>query len=213
VIALRRLVGKRRVSRKDRERLFWLVESVWQAINAATIPASPMMPRYATTDAIPSGANMADERALGLGCPWSKSKGPATGKTGPRGRMEPPPEPLASCRMWWRMAPGPAPWWRRAAAPEGSWRRWAASGLKKEAKNCSWIELTAMLPLHTGPLRKVSISGGAATLGPASNSAAQEGSYDSGMTVLDRPTISGQFLGQFHAHFRGGIFEKHPGPA
>jgi hypothetical protein len=51
----------------------------------------------------------------------------------------------------------------------------SASGLKKKAKNCSWIELTAMLPLHTGPLRKVSISGGAATLGPASNSAAQEG--------------------------------------
>jgi hypothetical protein len=24
--------------------------------------------------------------------------------------------------------------------------------------------------------------------------------YDSGMAVLDRPTISGQFLGQFHAH-------------
>jgi hypothetical protein len=35
-----------------------------------------MMPRYATTDAIPAGANMADERAFGLGCPWSKSKGP-----------------------------------------------------------------------------------------------------------------------------------------
>jgi hypothetical protein len=33
LIALRRLVGKRRVSRKDKERLFWLVESVWQAIN------------------------------------------------------------------------------------------------------------------------------------------------------------------------------------
>jgi hypothetical protein len=55
----------------------------------------------------------------------------------------------------------------------------SASGLKKKAKNCSWIELTAMLPLHTGRLRKVSISGDgirrAATLGPASNSAAQEG--------------------------------------
>jgi hypothetical protein len=35
---------------------------------------------------------MADERTFGLGCPWSKSKGPATGKTGPRGRLEPPPE-------------------------------------------------------------------------------------------------------------------------
>jgi hypothetical protein len=32
LIALRRLVGKLRVSRKDKERLFWLVESVWQAI-------------------------------------------------------------------------------------------------------------------------------------------------------------------------------------
>jgi hypothetical protein len=62
LIALRRLVGKRRVSRKDKERLFWLVESVWQAIKRATIPASPMMPRYATTDAIPAGANVADER-------------------------------------------------------------------------------------------------------------------------------------------------------
>jgi hypothetical protein len=30
------------------------------------------------------------------------------------------------------------------------------------------------------------------------------------MTVVDRPTIGGQFLGRFHAHFRGGIFEKHP---
>jgi hypothetical protein len=29
LIPLRRLVGKRRVSRKDKERLFWLVESVW----------------------------------------------------------------------------------------------------------------------------------------------------------------------------------------
>ena len=51
-----------------------------------------MMPRYATTDANPPGANMADERAFGLGFPWSKSKGPATGKMGPRGRLEPPPE-------------------------------------------------------------------------------------------------------------------------
>ncbi len=32
LIALRRLVGKRRVSRKDKERLFWFFESVWQAI-------------------------------------------------------------------------------------------------------------------------------------------------------------------------------------
>jgi hypothetical protein len=29
---------------------------------------------------------------FGLGCPWSRSKGLATGKTGPRGRLEPPPE-------------------------------------------------------------------------------------------------------------------------
>jgi hypothetical protein len=35
---LRRLVGKRRVSRKDKERLFWLVESVWQAINRVGYP-------------------------------------------------------------------------------------------------------------------------------------------------------------------------------
>jgi hypothetical protein len=32
LIALRRLVGKRRMSQQDKERLFWLVESVWQAI-------------------------------------------------------------------------------------------------------------------------------------------------------------------------------------
>jgi hypothetical protein len=55
-----------------------------------------MMPQYATTDAIPAGANMADERAFGLGCPWSKSKGPAAGKTRPGGRLEPPAE--ASCQ-------------------------------------------------------------------------------------------------------------------
>jgi hypothetical protein len=40
--------------------------------------------------------------------------------------------------------------------------------------------------------------------------------YDSGMTVVDRPTISGQFLGRFRAHFRAvpargapeGAFER-----
>jgi hypothetical protein len=38
LIALRRLVGKRRVSRRDQERLFWLVESVWQAIKRGDDP-------------------------------------------------------------------------------------------------------------------------------------------------------------------------------
>ena len=38
LIALRRLVGERRVSRKDKERLFWLVESVWQAIKRGDDP-------------------------------------------------------------------------------------------------------------------------------------------------------------------------------
>ena len=37
LIALRRLVGKRRVSQKDK-RLFWLVESVWQAIKRGDDP-------------------------------------------------------------------------------------------------------------------------------------------------------------------------------
>jgi hypothetical protein len=35
---LRRLVGKRRVSRKDKERRFWLVESAWQAIKRGDDP-------------------------------------------------------------------------------------------------------------------------------------------------------------------------------
>jgi hypothetical protein len=38
LIALRRLVGKRRMSRQDEERLFWLVESVWQAIKRGDDP-------------------------------------------------------------------------------------------------------------------------------------------------------------------------------
>jgi hypothetical protein len=38
LIALRRLLGKRRVSRQDQERLFWLVESVWQAIKRGDDP-------------------------------------------------------------------------------------------------------------------------------------------------------------------------------
>jgi hypothetical protein len=29
--------------------------------------------------------------------------------------------------------------------------------------------------------------------------------YDPGVTVVDRPTISGQFSGRFHAHFRGAF--------
>jgi AcrR family transcriptional regulator len=29
--------------------------------------------------------------------------------------------------------------------------------------------------------------------------------YNSGVTVVDRPTISGQFLGRFHSHFRGAF--------
>jgi hypothetical protein len=46
LIALRRLVGKRRVSQKDKERLFWLVESVatqtstWRFHEPATYPSS-----------------------------------------------------------------------------------------------------------------------------------------------------------------------------
>jgi hypothetical protein len=61
LIALRRLVGKRRVSRKDKERLFWLVESVWQAIKRGD-PGVAYDAAIATTDAIPAGANVADER-------------------------------------------------------------------------------------------------------------------------------------------------------
>jgi hypothetical protein len=38
LIALRRLVDKHRVSRQDQERLFWLVESVWQAIKRGDDP-------------------------------------------------------------------------------------------------------------------------------------------------------------------------------
>ena len=40
LIALRRLVGKRRVSQKDK-RLFWLVESVWQAIKRGDDASGP----------------------------------------------------------------------------------------------------------------------------------------------------------------------------
>jgi hypothetical protein len=120
LIALRRLVGKRRVSQKNKEGLFWLVERCGKQSNAVTIPASPMMPRYATTDAIPAGAKMADERAFGL----SKSKGPATGKTGPRGRLEPPPE--APCRRISIHLPDVVAYGAGAgalAAPSGSARR------------------------------------------------------------------------------------------
>jgi hypothetical protein len=58
LIALRRLVGKRRVSQKDKERLFGWSSRCGKQSNAVTIPASPIMPRYATPDAIPAGAWM-----------------------------------------------------------------------------------------------------------------------------------------------------------
>ena len=51
LIALRRLVGKRRVSRKDKERLFWLVESVWQAIKRGDDPGVAHHVRQVPTDA------------------------------------------------------------------------------------------------------------------------------------------------------------------
>jgi hypothetical protein len=73
LIALRRLVGKRRVSRKDKETLFWLVESVWQAIKRGDDPG---VARYATTDAILAGANMANERAFGPGVPLAQIEAP-----------------------------------------------------------------------------------------------------------------------------------------
>jgi hypothetical protein len=38
LIALRRLAGKPRVSPQNQERLFWLVESVWQAIKRGDDP-------------------------------------------------------------------------------------------------------------------------------------------------------------------------------
>jgi hypothetical protein len=40
LIAFGRLVGKRRMSRQDKEKLFWLVESVWQAIKRGDDPGT-----------------------------------------------------------------------------------------------------------------------------------------------------------------------------
>ena len=40
LIALRRIAGKRRMSRRDKEKLFWLVESVWQAIKRGDDPGT-----------------------------------------------------------------------------------------------------------------------------------------------------------------------------
>jgi hypothetical protein len=62
--------------------------------------------------------------------PLVQIEGTATGKTGPRGWLEPPPE--APCQRISIHLPEPAPWWRRAAAPEGSWRRWAATPSRRK---------------------------------------------------------------------------------
>jgi len=66
-----------------------------------------------------------------LGCPWSKSKGPATGKTGPRGRLEPPRE--APCQRISIHLPDVVAYGAGAlAAPSGSARRLLAG------PSCHW---------------------------------------------------------------------------
>ena len=74
-------------------------------------------------DAIPAGTNMADERAFGLGCPPGpnrRDRQPA--KTGPRGRLEPPPE--APCQRISIHLPDVVAYGRR---PGGASSVWAAS--------------------------------------------------------------------------------------
>jgi hypothetical protein len=97
--------------------------------NAATIPASPMMPRYATTDAAQTWPT-SEHSAWGAPGPNRRDGNRQNGASGsvgasPRGPL--PADQHSPAGRWWRMAPEPAPWWRRAAAPEGSWRRWAAT--------------------------------------------------------------------------------------